>query len=41
MMMVGKRLEFGEFILIDLTAILTNAAQQCFSPGAERSVLPT
>ena len=40
-MMVGELLEIGECILIDLSAILTNAVQQCFSRGAERSILPT
>jgi hypothetical protein len=40
-MMVGERQEIGECILIDLAAILTNAAQQYFSRGAKGSVSPT
>jgi hypothetical protein len=37
-MMLGKRLEISECILIDLAAIVTNAAQQPLSRFAKGSV---
>ena len=40
-MMVGERLEVSESILIDLAAILANAAEQPFACGAKGSILPT
>ena len=40
-MMLRKRLQISECLLVDVAAVLTNAAQQCFSRGAERPVLPT
>jgi len=38
--MFGQRLEFSECILVDFAAILTNAAHQSLSRGAEGPIDP-
>ncbi len=39
-MIVGQSLKLGDRVGVDFAAILTNAAQQSFSRGAERPISP-